>query len=134
MSLFNTFIPSLNRKDENVRGEASHETVPTVKPVYQVKENTDAYGLTVHLPGVTKDSLEITAEEDALRIVGRRAWRRPESWTQLHRESSDVSFELVLGHDHTIDVDKIHAELKDGVLRLSLPKTEAIKPRKIAIS
>jgi HSP20 family protein len=134
MSLFNNLIPSLSRSEENARGGVSQETVPTVKPVYQVKETADVFGLTVQLPGVTKDGLEITAEEDALRIAGRRAWRRPESWTQLHRESSDVAFELVLSHDHTIDVDKIHAELNDGVLRLSLPKTEAVKPRKIAVS
>ncbi len=134
MSLFNNLIPVFNRRDERGAAEPSGEAVPTVKPYYQVKETTDAYGLTVHLPGVTKEGLEITAEEDTLRIIGRRAWRRPESWAQLHRESVDTSFELVLGHEHTIDVDKIHAELKDGVLRLALPKTEAIKPRKIAVN
>lgn len=134
MSLFNNLIPSLNRSEASPRGVATREPVPTVKPVYQVKETADAFGLTVQLPGVTKDGLEITAEENALRISGRRAWRRPDSWTQLHRESSDVAFELVLGHDHTIHVEKIHAELKDGVLRLALPKTEAIKPRKIAVN
>ncbi len=135
MTLFNTLIPAFNqRRPERTEADASREAVPTVKPAFRVRESADAYGLTVHLPGVARDGLEITAEEDTLRIVGRRAWRRPESWTQLHRESSDASFELVLGHDHAIDVDKIHAELKDGVLRLSLPKTEAIKPRRIAVS
>jgi HSP20 family molecular chaperone IbpA len=39
----------------------------------------------------------------------------------------------VLEHDNSIDVDKIHAELRDGVLRVALPKTEARKPRKIAV-
>lgn len=135
MSLFNTLIPAFNhRRTERAEADASREAGPTLKPFYQVRETADAYGLTVHLPGVAKDGLEITAEEDTLRIVGRRAWRRPESWTQLYRESTDAAFELVLGHEHTIDVDKIHAELKDGVLRLSLPKTEAIKPRKIAVT
>ena len=40
----------------------------------------------------------------------------------------------MLEHDNAIDVEKIHAELTDGVLRVSLPKTAAIKPRKIAVS
>jgi HSP20 family molecular chaperone IbpA len=44
-----------------------------------------------------------------------------------------VPFELVLEHDNAINVDQIHAELKDGVLRVALPKQEALKPRKIAV-
>lgn len=133
MSLFNNLVPSFSRRADRAYDEASGDAVPTVKPFHQVRETADAYGLVVHLPGVTKDGLEITAEEDVLRIVGRRAWRRPDDWAQLHRESVDASFELVLGHEHTFDVDKIHAELKDGVLRMSLPKVEAMKPRKIAV-
>lgn len=134
MSIFNTLIPTFGRKPEDARGASQRESVPTVKPLYRVKETPEAFGLTVQLPGVAKDGLEVTAEDDAIRIAGRRAWRRPESWTQLHRESSDAVYELVLGHEHGIDVDKIHAELKDGVLRLSLPKIEAVKPRKIAVA
>lgn len=40
----------------------------------------------------------------------------------------------MLQHDNCIDVEKIHAELKDGVLRISLPKAEAIKPRKVTVN
>ena len=77
---------------------------------------------------------ELTAEEGVFRVVGRRTWKRPEAWTILYRETSDVPYELVLQHENVIDVDTIHAELSDGILRISLPKSEAIKPRKIAVS
>jgi len=90
--------------------------------------------LTVQLPGVAKDGLDLTAEEGLFRVVGRRAWKQPEGWTALYRESADAPFELVLEYDNAIDVEKIHAELTDGVLRVSLPKAEAIKPRKIAVN
>ena len=81
-----------------------------------------------------KDGLELTAEEGVFRVVGRRSWKRPEAWTILYRETSDAPYELVLEHENMIDVDKIHAELADGILRISLPKAEALKPRKIAVS
>lgn len=132
MSLFNTLIPSITRSP--ARGENSGATgAPVQKPIYEVHETKEAYGVTVHLPGVAKDGLEITADATEIRITGRRAWTQPEGWTSLYRESPDAPYELVLTHDNAIDADKIAAELRDGVLRLSLPKAEAIKPRKISV-
>jgi HSP20 family protein len=137
MTLFHQIIPRLTRtqtrREENGT-EGTRETSPTLKPAYELKETGEAWGLTVQLPGVAKDGLEFTAGEGEIRIRGTRAWRVPSGWTSLYRESADATFELTLEHDHSVDVDKIHAELKDGVLRVSLPKAEAVKPRKIAIN
>jgi len=135
MSLFSTLIPTLTRPSAPAQAaSAADQSGPTLKPAYEIKETADAFGVTVQLPGVTKDGLEITAEEGVLRIVGRRGWKQPEGWTALYRESADAPFELVLTHDNAIDAEKIHAEIRDGVLRVSLPKHEAVKPRKIAVS
>jgi len=134
MSLLNTLIPSLTRTPARRERDAAGEFSPTIKPAYEIKEMTDAWGVTVYLPGVAKDGLELTADEGQFRIVGRRGWKQPAEWTSLYRESAEVPFELVLEHDNAINVDQIHAELKDGVLRVSLPKQEALKPRKIAVS
>ena len=133
MSLLDTLIPSRNRPLTRTN-ESGSELGQSVKPLYEIKENADAWGLTVYLPGVAKDGLEITAEEGQLRFVGRRAWKQPKEWTLLYRESADAAFELALAHENAIDLDKIHAELRDGILRVSLPKAEAVKPRKIAVS
>lgn len=133
MSLFNTLIPSLNRTATR-RGEDAPAATQTVAPAYDIKETADAYGLTVHLPGVAKAGLDLTVEEGTLTIRGQRAWKAPQGWTTLYRESVDLPFELVLTHDNTIDADKIHAELADGILRVSLPKAEAVKPRKITVN
>ena len=134
MSLFQTLIPALNRTAARAENTVASELGATVKPAYEIKETADAYGVTVFLPGVTKDGLEITAEDGQVRIVGRRSWQRPAAWTALYRESADAAYELVLTHDNAIDADKIAAELRDGVLRVSLAKHEALKPRKIAVS
>jgi HSP20 family protein len=133
MTLLNTLIPSLSRTPARQDGDTSNAG-PTIRPAYDIKETPEAWGLTVFLPGVTKEALEITAEEGQLRIAGRRTWKQPEGWTALYRETADAPFELVLSHEGAVDADKIAAELRDGVLRLSLPKHEALKPRKIAVS
>ena len=134
MTLLNSIVPSLSRSPARREDSRPKDLARTVKPHYEIKETEDAFGVTVYLPGVAKDGLEITAEQGEIRVIGRRFWKQPEGWTALHRESVDVPFELVLAHENTIDTDKIAAELRDGVLRVSLPKHEAVKPRKITVS
>lgn len=135
MSLLSSFLPSHTRTAASCECDTGETASgPTVQPTYQLQETGEAYRVTVQLPGVAKDGLDFTAEDGQLRIVGRRQWQKPEGWTALHRESASASFELVLTHDNAIDADKIVAELTDGVLRVTLPKHEALKPRKIAVS
>jgi len=133
-TVFNQIVPrlsrALGRKEASAPAGAAEFTV---KPAYEIKETDEAWGLTVHLPGVAKDGLELTAEQGLVSIRGRRTWKQPEGWTSLYRESVDAPYELNLEHDNTVNADGIHAELKDGVLRVSLPKAEAVKPRKITV-
>ena len=129
MKLFDAFIPQSRAGQPPAAGNGL-----SVRPVHEVSETDEAFGLTVYLPGVAREGLEITAENDQVRIVGTRAWKQPQGWTALYRESASAPYELVLTHDNAIDAGKIHAEIRDGVLRVSLPKAEAIRPRKIAVS
>jgi HSP20 family protein len=134
MNLFNQIVPRLSRSFVRQADDQTAAPEFTVKPIYNLVENQEGWGLTANLPGVTKDGLELTAEEGLITIRGRRQWQQPAGWTSLYRESFAAPFELTLEHDNTVDADKIHAELKDGVLRVSLPKAEAVKPRKIAVN
>ena len=135
MSLFTNILPSLTREPAAACADsAACAPSATLKPAYDVQETPEAYRLTVQLPGVAKDGLELTAESNELRIIGRRGWTQPAGWTALHRETPGAAFELVLTHDNAIDSDKIVAELRDGVLTVTLPKHEAVKPRKIAVA
>ena len=130
MTFFNSLIPSAQGAVSC--GESGSQ--PARRPNYEVTESEGGYNLTVNLPGVSKDGLEITDEGGELRIVGRRSGRLPEGLAVLHRESSDAAFELVLEHNNTVDPAKTEAELKDGVLHLKLAKAESAKPRKIAVA
>ena len=128
MSLFQSLIhPSSGSCAEGGQCQAR-------KPRFDVEETDSAFGLTVFLPGVPKDGIEITDEDGELRITGKRTPGLPEGSTALYRETSDTAFELVLTHDSTVDSGKIAAEMKDGVLRLSLAKAESAKPRKISVN
>ena len=131
-----SFIHSLLSKTAPSATEADRTAQPefTLKPDYHINETAEAWTLVAHLPGVAKDGLEVTAEDGVVSLRGRRQWQQPEGWTSLHRESYDSSYALSLQHDHTVDGGRIQAEFKDGVLRLSLPKVEAAKPRKINVN
>ena len=139
MSLISSLIPSFVnspvKSDDRAPAKAgTGEPGPTIAPRYQVTETPEGYGLTVELPGVAKDGLELSVDHESIHVVGRRAWQRPDGWTALHRETRDATFELELEHGRVIDAEKVQAELRDGVLRVALPKVEAVKPRKIAVA
>jgi HSP20 family molecular chaperone IbpA len=138
MSLISSLIPSLGAAPA-IQPPAKDATPatdlgPTVTPRYQLNETAEAYGLTVELPGVAKDGLELTIDHEQIHVVGRRAARQPEAWTALHRETRDARFELALEHGRAVDPETIRAELRDGQLRVALPKAGALKPRKIAVA
>ena len=129
MSLLGSLVPSLSPLSTKTEPAPAN----TATPRCEIKENAEAFGLEVWLPGVAKEGLELTIHEGSLTIVGRRAWKKPDGWTQLYRETSLADFSLTLEHDNTFDAAKVHAELRDGILRVTLPKAEALKPRKIAV-
>lgn len=133
MSLLSSLVPSFNRTASPASVSAS-DLGPTVKPAYDLAETADGFALTVHLPGVEHSGLEVRADSETFTVIGRRTWKKPEGWTPLYRETDDSAYELVLTHDNVLDLDKVQAELRDGVLRVALAKTEAIKPRRITVS
>jgi HSP20 family protein len=129
MTLLNSIASNLNRP-----ATAAPEREARVRPVYQVREDNLGYDVTVQLPGVAKDGLEVSAQENEVTITGRRAWTAPAEWTALYRETPRANFGLTLTHEGDVDADKITAELKDGILRLTLPKAETAKPRKVVVN
>jgi HSP20 family protein len=130
MTLLRSIVPSIARP---ARASAK-DAEPKARPVFQVREDDHGYDVTVFLPGVAKENLEITEHEGELIISGRRTWQPPKEWAAVYRETPRAHFELRLSHEGDLDLDKINAELKDGRLHLLLPRGEAAKPRKIAIS
>ena len=104
-----------------------------ITPAASVTEISDGYMLEIEMPGVKKDGLEISVENNELTIIGRRSLPSVEG-TLIHRESRPENFRRVFEIDPSIDANKISAKMDQGLASLTLPKAEHVKPRKITVS
>jgi len=104
-----------------------------ISPPAGVTEIGDGYRLEIEMPGVKKDGLEISVENNELTIIGRRSLPTVEG-TLIHRESRPENFRRVFELDPSIDANKISAQIEQGLVTLTLPKAEHVKPRKITVS
>ena len=104
-----------------------------VAPPASVIEAGDGYTLEVEMPGVNKDGLDISVENNELTITGRRSFPVVEG-TLIHPESRQENFRRTFDLDPSIDANEISAKIDQGLVRLTLPKAEHVKPRKIAVS
>lgn len=104
-----------------------------IAPAATVLEDTDGYTLEVEMPGVSKENLEMWVENNELTILGRRAMPSVDG-TLIHRESRSENFQRSFELDPSIDAGKISAKIEQGVVTLTLPKAEQVKPRKIAVA
>ena len=120
---------------ENRSGASNGERAPEqfIAPPATVLENADGYALEVEMPGVSKENLEMWVENNELTIVGRRSLPTVDG-TLLHRESRSENFRRAFELDPSIDAEKISAKIEHGVVSLSLPKAEQVKPRKITVA
>ena len=104
-----------------------------VTPEVNIFETPEGYLLEAEMPGVNKDGLEITIEGNEITIVGRRTEELTTA-EALFRERSGSDFRRVFELDPAIDTSKISAKMNQGVLTLTLLKSEEVKPRKILVS
>jgi len=108
------------------------ESQEYVTPPVNIFETSDGYALEAEMPGVNRDGLEVTLEGNEITIVGRRAVE-PVTGELLLRERSPAAYRRVFELDPAIDTGKISAKMEQGVLTLLLPKSERVKPRRIAV-
>jgi HSP20 family protein len=103
-----------------------------VAPNVNIFETPEGYVLQAEMPGVSKDGLEITLEGTEITITGRR---NPETVAgeTLFRESNPADYRRVFELDPAIDTTKVSAKIEQGVLTVTLPKSERVKPRKIKV-
>jgi len=106
--------------------------VEYIAPDVNIFETKDGYVLEAEMPGVSKDGLEIMLEGKELTIQGRRNLE-PLAGERLFCECPRADYRRVFELDPAIDTSRISAKMEQGILILTLPKSEAVKPRKIKI-
>jgi HSP20 family protein len=103
-----------------------------ITPGVNILETTDAYVLEAEMPGVNKNGLDINVEGNILTLLGRRPLA-PEA-NLLYRESGPADYRRVFELDPSIETGKITARIEQGILSLTLPKAEKVKPHRIAVN
>jgi HSP20 family protein len=123
----------MNTLTRETRDGDRAQTEQFITPSASVTEVSDGYMLEIEMPGVKKNGLEISVENNELTIIGRRSLPSVEG-TLIHRESRPENFRRKFELDPSIDTDKISAKIDQGLVTLTLPKAEHVKPRKITVS
>lgn len=103
-----------------------------VVPPANISETQNEYLLELDMPGVNKHGLEVMVENNELTIIGRRHMDTP-SGELCYCESGLADYRRVFELGPDIDTTKIGAEIKSGVLKLHLPKSEKAKPKRIEV-
>ena len=118
----------LNRSNGRIEAVQQREAIA---PVVDVYENVDELLLLVDVPGVTNDGIEVQLDKGQLTILAKRREDAPGSLIAAEYRAYD--YLRVFSVPQGIDPSKIDAQLSGGVLRLRLPKSESVKPRRIEV-
>ncbi len=103
-------------------------------PRTNIAETETHYEISVDLPGVKADDVTVELKSGNLWISGERKEEREEKGTTWHRvERQHGQFCRVFPLDMDVDADHIEAEYKDGVLRVTVPKSQTVRPKKIEV-
>ena len=119
----------LQKKDET--------TIParTFVPTSDIFETNDALKIVMEMPGVDKANLDVNVENDVLSVSGRIELSKYEKLQPVYTEYNIGHYRRTFNLSSSrINQDRIAAEMKDGLLTLTLPKVEQAKPRRISVA
>jgi HSP20 family molecular chaperone IbpA len=112
--------------------ERTHDR-PVYAPRVDIIETDEALEIIADMPGVTKDSVDVTLEQRVLSIHGRGELSLPEDLAPLYLEYQPGDYERAFTLSNAIDPAGIEARVRGGVLHLRLPKTRPAKRQRIEV-
>lgn len=130
-----TMRRAMDRLMENSMKEQDEFTQADWSLALDVVENDEAYLVKASLPGVTPENIDITYDKNLLTIRGEIKDEVEQEKGQYHlRERRFGTFTRTINLPSAVKAEAIHADYKDGVLTLQLPKMEEVKPKRIQIN
>jgi HSP20 family protein len=124
----------VQKKREREGKEESTIPARTFMPTADIYEDQDSLKVILEMPGVEKGNVNVRVEEGVLVVEGRLDLTKYRGLQPLYTEYNIGNYARSFRLSNAIDQDKIGAELKDGVLSLTLSKAEKAKPRTIQVS
>ncbi len=125
----------MDKKNEIVKSEGKNiekaRGLQEVAPAVDIFESENEIMLYADMPGVVKENLSVNIDKGILSLSGVRKLQTKK--TATWEEFGNVNYVRSFSVPPTIDVGRVEAELKDGVLRLHMTKSEQAKPKKIEI-
>ena len=122
------------RQDERqAQSQQRRQEQPAMIPRVDVLEDESGITLFADLPGVPRDALDIHVEGDSLTIEGAVTAATPEAMQAAYAEVRVPHYRRSFSLSRELDGGRIEAQLKDGVLRLRIPKQEHAQPRRVAV-
>jgi len=109
------------------------DSVQALRPAVNIFEDADGITLEADMPGVSKDRLQLQVERDQLVIEGDVELRMPEGMEALYADIRATRYSRAFALSRELDAEQIDASLKNGVLRLRIPKRAEVRPRKIEV-
>ena len=104
------------------------------RPAVDVIESDDAYVVRASLPGLKAEDIDVNIEDDVLTIKAERSEEHEETEeSYLLRERSFGSYHRAIRLPDSVEAENVEAEVRDGILTLTLPKREEVKPRQIEV-
>jgi HSP20 family protein len=127
----------MNRLFEDVftgRGDDKELASSTWAPAVDIFETESELVMSAEIPGIDEKDIEIKLEDNTLTLKGERKFEKETREENYHRiERSYGSFYRAFTLPNSVDLDKIHAEHENGILKITLPKRQELKPRNVKI-
>jgi HSP20 family protein len=98
-----------------------------------LRDTKDGFVLVAEVPGLTDSELQLSATQDSLTISGERKATAPQGYAVHRRERGDLRFSRSFALPNRIDADKVTAELKNGLLTVTMPRHPEAKPKSITV-
>lgn len=127
------YVPDAEKQEVEETGAERIRDRKAFVPRVDIYETDDQIVLVADVPGVDQDSVELTLEKSLLTVNGYVEPKAPEGYDIAYAEYDVGDFERSFRLSNQIDQAKIEATVKDGMLRLVLPKVGPAKTRKIAV-